>query len=402
MNNQIYIDYRNKYRTFLIENVLPFWLKNGMDNKNGGLYTCLDQKGNLYNTDKSVWFQGRFGWILAKAVNSLGKNEEYKSACYSCLNFLNDYCIDKTDGRMYFSVTEDGQPLRKRRYFFSETFYTMAFAEASRAFDDSSLLEYAQKYYDFLIDIYKNPDNDPYKITPKVIPGTRRTRAYASSMILLNVTHTMREADPLNAEKYDQIAKTLVHDMFTYSYQKQFGVFLEEVGMNGEFLGKITGGRTINPGHNIEGLWFLINQSRIEGGNQDLLHKVESIFDAATDFGWDKDLGGLINFADALGEPPEQIEHDMKYWWPQTELMITSLYLFKETKNKKYWNWFEKSSDYAFDHFEDKKYGEWFGYLNHNGEPTMPAPKGNLFKGPFHLPRMLILISDCMDQLSKE
>ena len=43
---------------------IDFWLKNGMDEVNGGVYTCLDRRGEIYSTDKSVWMQGRCGWIL--------------------------------------------------------------------------------------------------------------------------------------------------------------------------------------------------------------------------------------------------------------------------------------------------------------------------------------------------
>ena len=42
-----------------------FWLKYGMDPVNGGVYTCLDRKGEIYSTDKSVWMQGRCGWMFA-------------------------------------------------------------------------------------------------------------------------------------------------------------------------------------------------------------------------------------------------------------------------------------------------------------------------------------------------
>ena len=42
-----------------------FWLDYGIDKKNGGVYTCLDRTGACYSTDKSVWMQGRCGWIFA-------------------------------------------------------------------------------------------------------------------------------------------------------------------------------------------------------------------------------------------------------------------------------------------------------------------------------------------------
>lgn len=52
------------YRKDLTENIMPFWLKYGLDHKYGGIYTCLDREGRLMDTTKSVWFQGRFGLSL--------------------------------------------------------------------------------------------------------------------------------------------------------------------------------------------------------------------------------------------------------------------------------------------------------------------------------------------------
>jgi N-acylglucosamine 2-epimerase len=48
-----------------LEAVADFWLTNGMDKVHGGVYTCLDKDGKVFSTDKSVWMQGRCGWIYA-------------------------------------------------------------------------------------------------------------------------------------------------------------------------------------------------------------------------------------------------------------------------------------------------------------------------------------------------
>lgn len=47
-------------QTDLTTNIMPFWLKYGLDKVNGGIYTCVDRNGSLMDTTKSVWFQGRF------------------------------------------------------------------------------------------------------------------------------------------------------------------------------------------------------------------------------------------------------------------------------------------------------------------------------------------------------
>lgn len=39
------------YRSVLTENILPFWLKTAIDYENGGIFTQLDKKGVVYDTD---------------------------------------------------------------------------------------------------------------------------------------------------------------------------------------------------------------------------------------------------------------------------------------------------------------------------------------------------------------
>jgi len=48
-------DYAELYRKELIEQILPFWVKNSPDRENGGFFTCLDPKGAVFDTDKFIW-----------------------------------------------------------------------------------------------------------------------------------------------------------------------------------------------------------------------------------------------------------------------------------------------------------------------------------------------------------
>ena len=117
--------------------------------------------------------------------------------------------------------------------------------------------------------------------------------------------------------------------------------------------------------------------------------------------GWDKEYGGLLYFIDCLGFPPEAYEHDMKLWWPHNEILIASLMLFRDTRDPAYWEWFEKTLSYCKQHFSDPEHGEWYGYLRRDGLPTQPPCKGSTFKGPFHLPRMLVMADQMLAELTK-
>jgi len=101
--------------------------------------------------------------------------------------------------------------------------------------------------------------------------------------------------------------------------------------------------------------------------------------------------GGIIAFCDCLGQPASALEWDMKLWWPQCEAIIANRLCYEIFKEEKYLEDYNKLKDYAFEKFADKECGEWYGYL-HYDNTVANTLKGNIFKGPFHLPRMLMII----------
>ena len=378
-----------------------FWLKNGMDPVNGGVYTCLDRKGEIYSTDKSVWMQGRCGWTYAFLCHTYGVREEWLAASRSCLDFMEKYCINPhAAGRMYFTVTEDGKPLRQRRYFFSEAFYAMANAEYYGVTGERECLERARRAYDLYWNLWHGMP-DPTGLGPKTEPETRTGRSFGAPMIYLNVTSVMLRCDAEKRDLYEQRAQACVDEIFRYNYHPELKCVLENVGPDGEARLNYTEGRIVNPGHDIEGVWFLLDHAR-RTGDTALVEKAEQIFDWAINAGWDEEYGGLLYFIDCLGKTPEAYEHDMKLWWPHNEILISSIMLYRDTGKEKYLNWFFRTLDYCKEHFADPEYGEWYGYLRRDGLPTQPSTKGSTFKGPFHVPRCLSVVDTVLGEILGE
>ena len=389
------------YRSWIqseLDACVRFWLDHGMDKEHGGVYTCLDRKGEIYSTDKSVWMQGRCGWMFAHLCRVYGVKEEWLAASKSCLDFLEDHCINHAaGGRMYFTVTEDGKPLRQRRYYFSEAFYALANAEYYGVTGEKEHLDRARRGYNLYWDLAHGMP-DPVGMGPKTIPETRTGRAFGIPMIILNVIGTLLQVDPEHKAEYEERAQACVDEIFRYHVHPELKCVLENVAEDGSARLYYTEGRTVNPGHDIEGVWFLLEHAK-RTGNQELVQQAAQIFDWAIEAGWDKEYGGLLYFIDCLGKPPEAYEHDMKLWWPHNEILIASLMLYRDTNEEKYLDWFDKTLNYCKEHFSDPENGEWYGYLRRDGLPTMPSTKGSTFKGPFHLPRCLIQCDTMLGEL---
>ena len=379
------------YKDDLTENILPFWLKHGLDTVNGGFYTCLNRDGSLMDTTKSVWFQGRGGFVFAHAYNTIEQKPEWLAASKSAVEFLEKYCFD-TDGRMYFEVTAEGVPLRKRRYLFSESFAAIAMSEYSIASGDQ---KYAHKALDIfrLILKYKNT---PGLLEPKYNENFQ-ARGHSLCMILINTASCIRRAvqdDILN----HQIDESIDH-IARYFMKPEFEALLEMVGPNGEFI-DTNAGRTINPGHCIETSWFILEEAKFRNWDPKLVEMAETILNWSWKWGWDEEFGGIINFRDCKNLPSQDYAQDMKFWWPQNETIIATLYAYLATKDAKYLEMHKQISDWTYAHFPDKEYGEWYGYLHRDGSVAQPA-KGNLFKGPFHVPRMMMVAYRLCNEILK-
>ena len=377
---------------------IRFWLSHGLDPVHGGVYTCLDKAGEVYSTDKSVWMQGRCAWTFAALCRQYGVREEWLAASRSCLDFLEKHCINRACGdRLYFTVTEDGRPLRQRRYCFSEAFYAMANAEYYGVCGDRAALLRARRAYELINQLNHGLIADPTGLGAKTEPETRATRALADPMIYLNVTAILRRCDPEQRALYDQRAQEMCTQILRHR-KPELHATLESVAPDGTPELSYTAGRVVNPGHDMECAWFLMEQANF--AKDDALHRqAVGMFDDALRAGWDEEFGGILYFVDCLGKPPEAYEHDMKLWWPHNEGLIASLMIYRDTGDAAYWAIFEKLLAYCKAHFSEPEYGDWWGYLRRDGVPTAPPCKGSTYKGPFHLPRCLMMLDRMLGEL---
>ena len=381
-----------QYKDELLNNVIPFWLENSQDKEFGGYYSCLDRTGNVYDTDKFVWLQGREVWMFAMLYNKVEKRKEWLDCAIQGGEFLKKYGHDG-DYNWYFSLTREGKPLVDPYNIFSYIFATMAFGQLNLATGNKEYEQIAKTTFEKIISKVDNPKGK----WNKAHEGTRELKNFALPMILCNLAIEIEHL--LDKKFLDETIDTCIKEVMEVFYHPELGIIVENVTLEGE-LSDTFEGRIVNPGHSIEAMWFIMDLGeRLH--RPELTQKATDIALKMVEYGWDKKHGGIFYFMDRLGCPPQQLEWDQKLWWVHVETLITMLKGYQLTGSEECLNWFLKLHKYTWSHFKDTEYPEWFGYLNRQGEILIDL-KGGKWKGCFHVPRGMYQCWQVLEKIKKD
>jgi N-acylglucosamine 2-epimerase len=383
-----FVALKHKYSSALTEDVIPFWERHSID-PHGGYFTCLDRKGEVYDTDKFVWLQARQAWTFSMLYNRLEKRPRWLEIARHGIEFLRAHGMDG-NGMWYFALTRDGDPLIQPYNVFSDCFAAMAFSQYAQASGDARAREIAGRTFRNILARKANPKG----AYTKAVPGTRPMKTYALPMILLNVLQEVAWMFP--PQEFGEYRDTLIDEVARFFIDPGTGLVFEHVAPDGSHPDTFDG-RLINPGHGIEGMWFLMDIARTRNDTPLVNRSVDTIL-RILDFSWDKEYGGIFAFLDARGKPPQQLEWDQKLFWVHIETLVACLMGYAATRREECLTWFERVHEYTWQHFPDPSHGEWFGYLNRRGEVLLPL-KGGKWKGCFHVPRCLFMCSKILGEL---
>jgi N-acylglucosamine 2-epimerase len=377
-----------QYRDALLNDVIPFWMRHSVDRECGGFLTCLDRRGNVFDTDKFVWLQARQVWTFSMLYNRLEKRKDWLEIAQHGATFLRRHGMD-SEGNWYFALDRWGWALVEPYNIFSDCFAAMAFSQYALASGDSDAKDLALRTYH---NILRRKDNPKGKYS-KAVPGTRPMKSFALPMILSNLALEMEWL--LDPQEVERDVNARVDEVMYLFLDGKRGLIFEHVAPDGSHPDCFDG-RLINPGHGIEAMWFIMDIAR-RRENRELIDLAVGTALKLLEFGWDKEYDGVFYFMDSEGKPPQQLEWDQKLWWVHVEALVAMLMGYALTGRPECWAWFEKLHDYTWSRYPDPEYGEWFGYLNRRGERLLEL-KGGKWKGCFHIPRALFV---CWQELQK-
>ncbi|WP_339706662.1 AGE family epimerase/isomerase [uncultured Kriegella sp.] len=370
--------YAETYKNSLLNDILPFWERYSLDSVHGGYFTCLDQTGKIFDTDKFTWLQARQVWMFSMLYNEVEQKESWLQIATSGADFLKNNARD-SEGNFYFALTKEGKPLVQPYNIFSDCFAAMAFAQYAKASGDERFSKIAKTTYNNILRRKDNPKGIYEKST-----GVRTLKNFALPMILSNLVLELSAI--LKPEEIEQTLDFSVNEVMGVFLDNDSGLIYENVMQDGSLHDSFDG-RLINPGHGIEAMWFMIDIG-VRKNNQNLIQKATDTIIRILEYGWDKEFGGIFYFMDAQGHPPQQLEHDQKLWWVHLETLVALAKAHEHHPTKTIATWYQKVHDYTWSHFPDPEHGEWFGYLNRQGEPSSTL-KGGKWKGCFHVPRAM-------------
>ncbi len=372
---------RRSYMELLLDGIVPFWARHGVDITHGGVLSCMQEDGTPISGDKYIWSQARWVWTCSALYNRIEKRPEFLQWARSTCDFLLNHGRDE-QGRWLYHTTREGKPVEGAISIYSDCFAVYGFSEYCRAAPDARLLGAARSTFAGIQKRIEAPDFS--ETAPYALPPNRRN--HGVPMILTEVAGEFARttADATIAAAAGEYAGRVMNH-FVRPARKYLLEFLDR---NYQEVPPPEG-TFVMPGHAIESMWFVMHRALARNDRKTISDAVE-VMRWHLEKGWDPEYGGLFLGMDAEGREPLMSNSETKVWWPHTEALYALLLASELTGESWCQKWFDRVYEWSFHHFSMPEAGEWRQRLDRTGTPltkfvALPV------KDPFHLPRMLIL-----------
>lgn len=379
-----------EFRRLLLDELMPFWFGHGVDRDFGGVLSVMQEDGKQLSTDKYLWSQGRWLWVVSAVYNRLEQRPEFLQSARDTARFLLNHGRDD-QGRWCFAVTREGQALIGPTSIFSDCFAVYGLSEYYRATRDKEVLDIALQAFNRICQRVEQPDFN--EVAPATLNPGRR--AHAVPMILTEIANELAQTtgDPAIEAAADEYASRVLN----HFVRPERKALLEYLDWDYQ---PVPGpeGTAVEPGHAIESMWFILHWALRRGDHAAIAKAIECIR-WHCELGWDHEYGGLRLAIDIEGHPPYLANAEKKIWWVHTEALYALLLAYQITGESWCAEWYERIHRWSVDHFYIPGVGEWRQRLDRAGQPiteliALPV------KDPFHLPRAALLIAQLAENNS--
>ena len=379
-----------KYKTELqqeLKNILDYWIKNTIDEINGGFVGKIDHTGKVYNdAPKGAVLNSRILWTFSAAYN-LTREPVYLNIAARAFQYIQDYIVDKKYGGVYWAVDHEGRPLETEKEIYALSFAVYGLSEYFKASGNDSSRKLAVMIYDDILKYSYDKKNGGYiegfSRDWKQIPERRLGPDKKSMNTHLHLLEAFSNllATWNDSELFEKVKElvTIFQDHVISSKTSHLVLFFDE-----EWNEKST---MISYGHDIEAAWLILEAAEKlkDDGLIDSVKRTSIKVTNAAAEGLDGD-GGLWYEYDV--DKKHMLKE--KHWWPQSEAMVGFFNAWEISKDEKYLKQSIKTWEFVKEHLLDKRLGEWYSGLKEDLSPIPKADKVGIWKCPYHNGRACI------------
>lgn len=393
--------YKEYYENHILEDIMPFWDERCIDKEYGGYFTCFDRWGNRTDDKKYVWFQGRQLYVYSLLYNEIEKKEEWLAKARHGYEFL----IQKAyagDGRWNYILERNGDLVSGTISIFSDYHVVHGLAEYLKAIhmEDEKGMKILNDSFNAM---EKNTFDPEFK---EIYENTWSPKFIWHDMYLTCLATVETCKDVLGMERVEPLLRECIDKITNWFANDTHEVVFEAVTRHREVDLMSSKGRFINPGHMHESAWFVMVAGK-KLKEQKIIERGLEMTMWANRVGEDPEYGGIISYADALGEIPKPIDWfaetnslwNEKVWWPNAEALASYAIAYAESGDEKYMEMFERQHLFC-KKFYDEENGEWYERLEQDGRIKNDA-KGTSWKCAFHLVRALVQVRNAFSEMGE-
>lgn len=385
-------------RDDLVNHVAPYWADRVIDREHGGFHTCFAKDGTLYDARHPGWFMGRTMYMFSALYHEFDRNPRWLDVARAGYQSMPLYQLP--DGRFAQMLTADGRVENGAISIFTDHFAVKGLINYLAALGHDAPkaeIDRARQMLDKLLEDVQKPD------VLRTVCADERFMTHAVTFMNIAV---LLESTKLFGDAYSSVLQENVfRSMYAFA-SDEWNAPLEHVGYDGHPIAEGPG-RLVDAGHTMESVWFAMEAAQLLGLPQ-LTQRASQVLDWVIDRCWDGEYGGFVQHVDAFEPVPEEpylytdyngvpVGWQDKIWWVQAEGLIALLSSALHTHNPAHWQLFETLYDYVRARFVDPQTREWYSFLHRDGSMLFDAP-GSMSKGPYHVPRCLMMLCTLLEK----